>query len=394
MYSPNGPSKKDFFNIQKNISKEIIELEDEIRQIKKAREAKTINKQVFIREKEAFRFTIDVFHLLADSIVWRFIPSFEIRQNCKCPKTPGFLSDKNFNKELVFAENIVDTHDCFVLIHDITNCMRIGDLTIFNDNKKSRQTLELKFTSGRNTPKGKREERQIERMNALSEYLDKKSLYGKKLDFFPPNERPPKPGECLIKVDTKNKSTDKFNLGKHRKKINGLLKKTRKDKETRFWVYKDIVGYLVYSCPKIIDKHMFPEDVTLKTKKFINSCRVEVYGDIFHRIVDHQEIIPFTLFLEPEICIDLIYSDLSLITFVNDKKLLEYIKKNTELKPEINIERKKHFLNDGINCKKGKIYLNHELDWILYALSPPEDLLNYCEELKDGFKLFKDIHKK
>ncbi|MGA5218830.1 hypothetical protein ACPCAE_22535 [Streptomyces cinereoruber] len=83
---------------------------------------------------------------IGDAMAWRAFRYdrryiLTLRRN----ESPGpmTLSKEGTVHEIQFAEQQWREHGCFALLHDITNCLRIGDVTVFHDRNENEQDVLL-----------------------------------------------------------------------------------------------------------------------------------------------------------------------------------------------------------------------------------------------------------
>lgn len=117
---------------------------------------------------------IHLIRCYGDSLTWQLLYSHTIRQLSKNQKNKSFLIDqgKGFQKTLDDARELVK-YDLPVVIADLTNCIRIGDIIVCT-NPETPDILECKseeshFKFGLQGRKG----RQLSRMKSIAEYLNK-----------------------------------------------------------------------------------------------------------------------------------------------------------------------------------------------------------------------------
>lgn len=138
-------SNKELFELQIEIAYKIIKAEKNISFFKSTASRKKQNKEWFSREvHKAQRMA---YKKLVDGIAWRFL-NFDrasLRQIAEHNPT-GHLS-KGFVGEALKAEFIVNDSDFFVILNDLTNFLRFGDLTIISKDKILIDEVKLKGQS-------------------------------------------------------------------------------------------------------------------------------------------------------------------------------------------------------------------------------------------------------
>lgn len=93
------------------------------------------------------------YRCVGDALAWRVFrfrrrPIIALCQN----EPPGVMSGKaGLAAELDRVEQAFREDGQFAILHDLTNCLRIGDVTVFGENG-SFETLEIKSRSGRRNP--------------------------------------------------------------------------------------------------------------------------------------------------------------------------------------------------------------------------------------------------
>lgn len=161
----NEISNKQLFNLQLELAEKIIKAEKSITFFKTKADREKQNKEWFSREvHKAQRMA---YKKIADGIAWRYL-NFDrasLRQIAEHNPT-GHLS-KGFIGESLKAEFTVKNSDIFVILNDLTNFLRFGDLTIISKNKVFIDEVKLK---------GKTKRRQKQQLASLLEKLNKKEF--------------------------------------------------------------------------------------------------------------------------------------------------------------------------------------------------------------------------
>jgi hypothetical protein len=154
---------KPFLGIQLELIKQIIATESEIRVQKKAQ-----NQSMLEETRKRRR----LLKMLGSTIGWTLL-EFDrsyIRAFSRNPD-PGFISGKKgfkLEKNALLAS--FNQRNCAGVLHDITNCLRVGDLSVIHPNHLI-QTIELKAVKNYRKMGG-REHRQHVRGRDLREYYD------------------------------------------------------------------------------------------------------------------------------------------------------------------------------------------------------------------------------
>jgi hypothetical protein len=148
-----------------HISSEIIKVEKQISYFSKSADRETHNDEWFSRE--VYKAHRRILKNIADGIAWRYL---------KCRRAPlrliaehnqtGHLS-KNFVEEAKDAERIVNQSGAHLLLNDITNVLRYGDLTIIQDNG-------ISFYEVKSGPKDGRAYKQAKKLDSVLDMLNSK----------------------------------------------------------------------------------------------------------------------------------------------------------------------------------------------------------------------------
>lgn len=156
-------SNKELFNLQIEIANRIIKTEKSATYFRKTADRKTQNKEWYSRE--IYKAQRMAYRQIMDGIAWRFL-NFDrasLRQIAEHHQT-GYLNP-GFIQEASRAEFIVNDSDFFVILNDLTNFLRFGDLTIVSQDKI--YIDEVKTKGGATTI-------QKEQLNLLLKSLNKK----------------------------------------------------------------------------------------------------------------------------------------------------------------------------------------------------------------------------
>lgn len=151
--------------LQLSISTELIKLEKQISHFSKLADREKHNDEWFSRE--VYKAHRRVLKNIADGIAWRYL---------KCLRAPlrliaehnqtGHLS-KGFVEEAKEAERIVNETGAVVLLNDITNALRYGDLTIIQGDT-------ISFYEVKSGPKDGRAQHQSKKLDSVLEMLNSK----------------------------------------------------------------------------------------------------------------------------------------------------------------------------------------------------------------------------
>lgn len=156
-------TNKELFNLEMEIANRIIKTEKNITYFKKTADRKSQNNEWFSRE--VYKAQRMAYKQIMDGITWRFL-NFDrasLRQIAEHPQT-GYLNP-GFIQEASKAEFIVNSSDLFVILNDLTNFLRFGDLTIVSKNRIYIDEIKTK---------GKSKGEQKRQLDFLLESLNKK----------------------------------------------------------------------------------------------------------------------------------------------------------------------------------------------------------------------------
>lgn len=143
-------------------------------QIELAEELKRCERLQKLKKDESRKAHMHLLRCYGDSLSWRLLHPHAIRQLAKNQKNKTFLIDqgKGFDKTIEIAKGI-SKYNFPLIIADLTNCIRIGDIIICRDPELP-DIIECK--SGKNRDKYElqgRRGRQFSKMKGTSEYLSK-----------------------------------------------------------------------------------------------------------------------------------------------------------------------------------------------------------------------------
>jgi len=114
--------------LQLNISTEIIKVEKQITYFSKLADRKKQNNEWFSRE--VYKAHKRILKNIADGIAWRYLKCLRASLRLIADHNPTGHISPGFVQEAREAERIVAQTGAFVLLNDITNVLRYGDLTI------------------------------------------------------------------------------------------------------------------------------------------------------------------------------------------------------------------------------------------------------------------------
>jgi len=154
-----------FLDIQLELVTRIVATE---RRIIKLKNERTVDLRKIAETKERRAFL----KLLGTTIAWILL-EFDrpYIRNFATGSDPGFISGKKGLKlEILVLKTVFKIRNYAAILHDITNCLRLGDLSVVSP--KGVQTLELKLRQGKGKP-SRRERRQKRKGKIIREFYDK-----------------------------------------------------------------------------------------------------------------------------------------------------------------------------------------------------------------------------
>lgn len=368
----------DLLKLQIEIANEIKICEKNISFFKEKADRKTQNSEWFTRE--VYKSLSRGLKQISDGIAWRYL-SFNrsaIRKLSDHPIT-GFLAD-TFIKEIKEAEEIIRLTNRHVLLNDLTNCLRFGDLTVIGENEVS--IAEVK--SG-NKDGGKN----LKQKHKLDEVLE--MLNKKKICIL---------GETAEVIDIPG-NTENF-LGQVSIVINKALKSNTGTYSERFspylWVSVTSVDGYIEACKQSLEAIIFPESPFKKSIYFLPKGNLTTY-DLFG-----PSKIPYTVYpFEDEIIAKIITGQIHIKCFIGETEILKSINSkgwklnlpSKEIFDEFtnmnSIERRKVSSNPKYQptLERGNFYTT--IPWVvLYRIDleflSVKPLINMAEHIKETYQ--------
>src|SRR6185437_3663453 len=114
--------------LQLKIAEELMAIERKLEGVKILQ----ITKEEKAALKEAYQYDLKTFRILGDALAWMFVKPYSIRQHVKhSPFSKYLISQKRaFDSTVSSARHISEKYGEHVLINDLTNCLRIADLSV------------------------------------------------------------------------------------------------------------------------------------------------------------------------------------------------------------------------------------------------------------------------
>ncbi len=293
-------NNKNLFNLEMEMAARIIKIEKNITYLKKTADRKSQNKEWFSRE--VYKAQRMAYKQIMDGIAWRFL-NFDrasLRQIAEHHNTgnlnPGFI------QEASKAEFIVNNSDHFVILNDLTNFLRFGDLTIVSKDKIYIDEIKTK---------GKSKGEQKKQLDSLLENLNNKrfSIGKDTADFLLV------PGSVqnflsAVKVITKKAKLDKMGIFSERLSpylwVSCIYSKNLLSVEKDFQKIKPFL-------PK-------PPFSTEGQNGFIPTTNLFMFGEFTPNFA------PYTIFpFEEELIADLIFGRCILTSYISQKNLTKSI---------------------------------------------------------------------
>lgn len=164
----------ELLNLEIEIANEIIKLEKQITLLRKLANRPTKNNAWFTRE--VFKAERRALKQIADGIAWRYLGfSRSVMRKLSDHHDTGFLSP-GFVKEVEVAKKITLTKTGYVLLNDITNYLRHGDLTVIMPGEVSFAEIKSsKVNSGRGNRQKNRLDELLAQLNQNKFAIDKGS---------------------------------------------------------------------------------------------------------------------------------------------------------------------------------------------------------------------------
>lgn len=295
-----GITNKKLFRVELEIANRIIKCEKNISYFKKNVDRKNQNKEWFTRE--VYKAQRMAYKQIMDGIVWRFL-NFDrasLRQIAEHPQT-GYLS-KGFIQEALKAEYIINDSDFFVILNDLTNFLRFGDLTIVSKEKIYIDEVKTK---------GKSKGEQKKQLNNLLENLNKKKFHigNDYADFL---LVPGSVQNFLSTVESVLKKAKKDTMGIYSERLSPYL-----------WVsciYTNSLLKIEKDFQKIKPFLPKPPFSASEQSGFIPMTNLFMFGEFTPNFA------PYTIFpFEEELIADLIFGRCILTSHISQKKLAHSI---------------------------------------------------------------------
>lgn len=288
-------TNKELFKLEMDIANRIIKIEKNISYFKNKIDRVSQNKEWFSRE--VYKAQRLAYKQIMDGIAWRYL-NFDrasLRQVAEHNQT-GYLTS-GFINEASKAEYITNNSDAFVILNDLTNFLRYGDLTIVSPDKIFIDEAKTKGKS-----KGEQKKHLDELLNKLNQ--KKFSIGNSTADFLlVPNY----PHNFLSEV-------------------NKVLIEAKNDLGT---ASSRLSPYLWVSCiytEKIIKEY---KDFT-NSKPYLPKCPFEVetesgfipLSNLFMFSEFSPNLAPYTIFpFDEELIADLVFGKCILTSHISQKKL-------------------------------------------------------------------------
>lgn len=375
-----------FFSLQVKIAKEIIAVEEKLNKLG----AKQLTQETKNTLTKDYKYNLTILRILGDSLAWMLVKPYSIRQHVKHPPYTQLLTrqERAFNSVMAAALDLSKNQGELVLVHDLTNCLRISDLSVcrYNDCRlievksiENVQELTEKLV--------KKVERQIKRMDGFYKlHSDVATLEPDELaqtfEGYPENT-------TLTRHITK-RTVSLSEQTTFAQALNDLLKEVLKDGKDRFVTFDGITGYLLNTANEKRIQRLISEGGFHPTKEqiaFTQGAGIITSIDIFSRHADYSEITPLTNLFDPEIATGLIFGDLMITTILNSNKMADYLR-TRGIQVDISVE--KHFWKTyKYKINGSTALLGYPFMHVLYAVHSTEYLANYCIESREGAEEFK-----
>ncbi|MBC7836295.1 hypothetical protein H7X87_00750 [Acetobacteraceae bacterium] len=363
-----GLDLAELFDVQKRVAEAIMRLEQ---RTKKYTKPYSQSQQSRINQIQR---DISLFRLIGDALASVLIKLYTIRQHCKHPPATRYLIDqRGFQHELEATRQfLVSGH--LAILHQITNCLRMGDISIVTGNTPV--TVEVKYDLNEKDP---RLARQVKR----AYYFDK--LHGEAAELTPEELKEAFPDVYSEEMSLVRAQVDKRYPSQQTDftvELNEMLKKTLVDKKDRFVTFDGITAYIIRPCERDRVRSAMHEGIQPLTEEqsgFLKDAQEFTMVDIWNNHLQFPYLPPITSLFEPKVATKLVFGDLLLLTLMNGAKMAEYLRsKNIE----IETEGDQHFWRTH-KCKvNGKEqYLFLPLQHVMFAAHSTEYLANYCLEI-------------
>lgn len=357
-----------FVRFQEGLIKEIKKLERKRHAIPKA----------YKEQRAELSFFLTVLKTLGDTLAWHLFTSYWIRQQCKhLQHGTGreLIHNSDFDTE-IYAARVMATDHQFVILNEITNCLNIGDLSVWGEGGVP-TTVEVKYVHDEMTEKQQeRLTKQIERMESLY------NLQGEKAKIEQPQLNKTFKGYGEDTVLLRGRPLPKFrqnNKTSYGEELNALLWQVRKDGKERFVSFDGITGYKLMKVNEENVEELLsrdPKDLDPAIKDFMSDGGAITSIDIFSRGTEYPEIYPLTLLFDSQIAADLIFGDLILMTLINANKMALFLKSKdieVDTSPENHYWKTKVYKIDNVSH-----FLDYPFKHVIFAVHSTEYLANYC----------------
>jgi len=317
-----------FYDVELKLLEHVVKCEKKIRELEQKRRKLGLQRRGFVKQKpmtgkskkclmaihekegilrqsvESFRRRRILLKRLVDALAWiltRFNRAYIRSMGRKEPT--GFIVGKAGYKleRLALEATFNEEKQTIGILHDVTNCLRVGDVTVvqLEGSPTILGCLELKLVRDKLAPKHSREKRQKEHGEIIWEYLST----GKSTQILP--------GFTVISSRPK--------LENHWSEMRYLLRKAK----SRGYAYEKIEDALLYVAynPQIIEIEEIIEKLENELDPpFDFGCLDRHREGLF----DHEPI--FTFEIDPELILDILFGRLVLCIFLSFGKLKPLIK--------------------------------------------------------------------
>ncbi len=387
-FSSNPLKQSDFLYVQKEIIKNIIEIENINKSYKREKSITKSKIKTFTyngdledikKQQEKLRkiddclnntkYFIKAFRLLGDELAWGILPERVIRNSVMASdKHPGFISESDgFDNELRVAERLTKKGN-FVLINDITSSVRVGDLSLFGEDEPT--FIEVKSSLYGDS----RVIRQMERLMLFEKLFGEKELNEIETNklFSRKCNKGVSGGIKIIKLDYESS----YNKNVIKKTTEEAMEKGK----SLFFSPDGIVGYACFRDgqePFTEGGKELSDQITDFISKNDYDHKVISFGLISARVNDHYDIGTFLHLFDPGVNAELIFGEFDILTFFNDGAFLHALSKK-------GVEGK--LVSDGeykilkIPKKDMTIDITYRLKSLLYNGLSAESLIEYTEK--------------
>lgn len=289
----------ELLNLEIEIANEIIKLEKQITPLRKLANRASKNDAWFTRE--VFKAERRALKQIADGIAWRYLGfSRSVMRKLADHHDTGFLNP-GFVKEVEEAKAIALTKTGYVLLNDITNYLRHGDLTVIKPGEVS--FAEIKSSSS-NSGRGNR---QKNRLDDLLVQLNQNKLTIGKGDFAEVIKVPGKVNNFFDSVQQAIRLSAESDQGFVVSKISPYL-----------WINVVNVDRLVVAKDKTGITPILPKSPFKKSPYFAPVSTITLFDSFSPNVP------PFTVFpFSEETIVDIILAKLWIFASVGEKELVQ-----------------------------------------------------------------------